>query len=132
MRLILQDNLPFTRVQLNYHGTEIEIPGVLIDTGSASTILAAHLVAEAGIEPEMSDILYTIRGVGGTEAVFSRRVDLLQVGPSTVTDFEIEVGGMNYGFEINGILGMDYMLQTGMIINLDELRLEFSKRPCNQ
>jgi predicted aspartyl protease len=82
-------------VQLNYRGTEIEIPGVLIDTGSASTILAAHRVAEAGIEPEMSDTLYTIRGVGGTEAVFSRRVDLLQVGPSTVTDFEIEVGGMD-------------------------------------
>ena len=132
MQLILQDNLPFTRVRINYRGTEIEIPDVLIDTGSASTILAAHLVAEAGIEPEMSDILYTIRGVGGTEAVFSRRVDLLQVGPSTVSDFEIEVGGMDYGFEINGILGMDYMLRTGMIINLDELRLEFPERLRHQ
>ncbi|NLF13317.1 MAG: hypothetical protein GX597_16155 [Anaerolineaceae bacterium] len=132
MRLTLKDNLPFTHVKLKYLETEIEIPDVLIDTGSASTILAAHLVAEAGIEPEMSDILYTIRGVGGTEAVFSRRVDTLQVGPSTVSDFEIEVGGMDYGFEINGILGMDYMLQTGMIINLDELRLEFSERLRNQ
>jgi predicted aspartyl protease len=132
MQLILQDNLPFARVQLHYRGTEIEIPDVLIDTGSASTILAAHLVAEAGIKPEMSDTLYTIRGVGGIETVFSRRVDALQVGPSTIADFEIEVGGMDYGFEINGILGMDYMLQTGMIINLDELRLEFSERPRNQ
>lgn len=131
MRLTLQDNLPFTRLQLTYGGTEIEIPDVLIDTGSASTILAAHMVAEAGIEPEMSDILYTIRGVGGTEAVFTRRVDL-QVGPSTVADFKIEVGGMDYGFEINGILGMDYMLQAGVIINLDDLSLEFSKRPRNQ
>lgn len=76
--------------------------------------------------------LYTIRGVGGTEAVFTRRVDLLQVGPSTVDGFEIEVGGMDYGFGINGILAMDYMLQTGMIINLDALRLEFSERPRNQ
>lgn len=126
MRLILKDDLPFTQVQLNYHGTKIEIPDVLIDTGSASTILAAHLVAAAGIQPEMSDTLYTIRGVGGTEAVFSRRVDYLQIGPSKVADFEVEVGGMDYGFDINGILGMDYMLQTGMIINLDDLRLEFS------
>ena len=131
MQLTLQDNLPFTRVQLIYGGTEIEIPDVLIDTGSASTILAAHLVAQAGIEPEMSDVLYTVRGVGGTEAVFRRRVDVLQVGPSAVADFEIEVGGMDYGFEINGILGMDYMLQAGAIINLDDLSLEFSKRPRN-
>lgn len=57
MRFTLRDNLPFTRVQLTHRGTEIEIPGVLIDTGSASTILAAHRVAEAGIEPEMSDTL---------------------------------------------------------------------------
>jgi predicted aspartyl protease len=126
MQLILKDDLPFARVQIYYRGTEIEIPNVLIDTGSASTILAAHLVAQAGIEPEMADTLYTIRGVGGTETVFSRRVDHLKVGPSTVADFEIEIGGMDYGFEINGILGMDYMLQTGMIINLDKLQLEFS------
>jgi predicted aspartyl protease len=132
MRLILKDSLPFTSVQLHYHGAEIEIPDVLIDTGSASTILAAHLAAQAGIEPEMSDILYTIRGVGGTEAVFSRRVDLLEVGPSTAPDFEIEIGGMDYRFEINGILGMDYMLQTGMIINLHDLSLEFSERPRDQ
>ena len=132
MRLILKDSLPFTNVQLHYHGAEIEIPDVLIDTGSASTILAAHLVAQAGIEPEMSDTLYTIRGVGGTETVFSRRVDLLKVGPSTVADFEIEIGGMDYGFEINGILGMDYMLQTGMIINLDGLSLEWLERPHPQ
>ena len=118
MRLILKDSLPFTNVQLHYHGAEIEIPDVLIDTGSASTILAAHLVAQAGIEPEMSDTLYTIRGVGGTEAVFSRRVDLLQVGPSTVADFEIEVGAMNYGFVMDGIIGVDFLLRVGAIVDL--------------
>ncbi|RPJ37398.1 MAG: hypothetical protein EHM35_06515 [Planctomycetaceae bacterium] len=129
MRLLLKDNLPFTEVILNYRGVEIKIPDVLIDTGSASAILAAHLVAEAGIKPEMTDILYTIRGVGGTEAVFSRQVDSLQVGSSTVTDFEIEIGGMDYGFEINGILGMDYMLRAGMIIDLNAISLEFPLRP---
>ena len=129
MRLLLKDNLPFTEVILNYRGIEFEIPDVLIDTGSASTILVADLVAEAGIEPEMSDILYTIRGVGGTEAVFSRQVDSLQVGPAMVKDFEIEIGGMDYGFEINGILGMDYMLRAGMIIDLNALRLAFPPRP---
>jgi len=51
----------------------------------------------------MSDVLYTIRGVGGTEAVFSRRIDRLQLGDREVVDFEVEIGGMDYGFEINGI-----------------------------
>jgi hypothetical protein len=42
-----------------------------------------------------------------------------------VLDFEIEVGGMDYGFEINGILGMDFLLRAGAILNLRELSLEF-------
>jgi predicted aspartyl protease len=126
MQLTLKDDLPFVQVRLFYREAEIEIPQVLVDTGSASTILAAHAVAQAGIEPEMSDILYTIRGVGGTEAVFTRRVDRLRVGDSGIADFEIEIGGMDYGFDINGILGMDFMLRAGVIINLDELSLEFA------
>jgi hypothetical protein len=44
MRLRLQDNLPFTAITLYYHGQSIEIPNVLIDTSSATTILAADAV----------------------------------------------------------------------------------------
>jgi hypothetical protein len=35
-------------------------------------------------------------------------------------DFEIEVGGMDYGFGMNGILGMDFLMCTGAILNLRE------------
>jgi predicted aspartyl protease len=126
VQLTLKDDLPFVQVRLAYRGTEVEIPDVLVDTGSASTILAADAVMQAGIEPEMPDILYTIRGVGGSETVFTRRIDRLQVGEQGITDFEIEVGGMDYGFEINGILGMDFMLSAGAIINLHQLSIEFS------
>jgi hypothetical protein len=43
-----------------------------------------------------------------------------------VTDFEIEVGGMSYGFEIDGILGMDFLTKAGAIINLRDLHLDFA------
>jgi predicted aspartyl protease len=104
----------------------MEIPDVLVDTGSATTILAAREVAQIGIVPESSDMLYVIRGVGGVETVFTRQVEHLSVGQRRVPDFEIEVGGMDYGFEINGILGMDFLLRTGAILNLRELSLGFS------
>jgi len=76
MQLTLKDDLPFTRVKVAYRGAEIEISDVLVDTGSATTILA------------------------------------------------------DYGFEINGILGMDFLLQTGAIINLRDLSLDFDELPC--
>jgi hypothetical protein len=40
MRLTLKDDLPFLSVTVAYQGAEIEIPDVLVDTGSATTILA--------------------------------------------------------------------------------------------
>jgi len=52
-------------------------------------------------------------------------VDRLQVGPCAVEGFEIEVGSVDTTFDINGILGMDFLLQTGAIINLRTLELDF-------
>jgi predicted aspartyl protease len=102
------------------------VPEVLVDTGSASTVISANQVAQVALVPESKDILHTVRGVGGSEAVFTRRVDRLQVDNHAIEDFEIEIGGMEYGFTINGILGMDCLVRVGAIINLKTLALEFA------
>jgi hypothetical protein len=58
--------------------------------------------------------------------VFSRQVDYLQLGERRLTDFEIEVGGMDYGFAINGILGMDFLTNARAIIDLGILTIQFT------
>jgi len=125
MQLTLIDDLPFVTIKLAYQNTEIEVANVLIDTGSASTILSADVVAQIGLVPEPADLLHTIRGVGGIEVVFTRQVDFLQLDQQRLAQFELEVGGMDYGFDINGILGMDALIQAGAIINLHDLRVDF-------
>ena len=125
MQLALKYDLPFVRITISYNGDILEIPDVLIDTGSATTILSTDIVASVQILPLPQDILYTIRGVGGSEVVFSRQVDYLKIGECSIADFEIEVGFMDYGFEINGILGMDILSRAGAIINLKEMRIVF-------
>jgi len=120
MSLTLQDNLPFTTITVTYQGTTMDIPQVLVDTGSATTLLAADFITTIGIVPLPQDVLHMLRGVGGTEVVFTRRLDSLQVDEHGLTNFEIEVGGMDYGFEMHGILGMDFLIQAGAIINLRE------------
>ena len=125
MQLIRRYNLPFTSVSIAYQGSTIEIPQVLVDTGSASTVISADLVDSIGIFPLPDDRIVTIRGVGGSEVVFRRRVDCLQVGEKELTNFELEVGGMDYGFEINGILGMDFLIEAKAIINLHTMSLTF-------
>lgn len=125
MRLILKDELLFTPIKVAYQGAEIEIHDVLVDTGSAITIFSADIVAQIGIVPEPTDMLHTVRGIGGTEVVFTRRVDYLQIDQQRLVHFEVEIGGMDYGFDINGILGMDFLIQAETIINLRDLKLEF-------
>lgn len=127
MQLLLRDNIPFVSIVVIYKDTSIEIPSVLVDTGSATTILSADLVQIIQITPSPEDSLYTIRGVGGSEVVFSRKVDYLKLGEYFINDFEIEIGGMDYGFEINGILGMDFLVQAGTIINLRDMKIEFNR-----
>lgn len=102
MQLTLRDDLPFVSLTLTYRGATVTVAQVLIDTGSASTIFAARIVAAISILPEMTGDVYTVRGIGGTEAVFTRRIDRVAIEAQAVNDFEIEVGGMNYGFDIDG------------------------------
>ena len=125
MKLSLRYNLPFLTVVVGYQGKEATIAHVLVDTGSASTILAADAVATIGLSQAPTDKLYAIGGIGGSEFVFGRQVDFLEVETRRLTDFVIEVGGMDYGFGINGILGMDFLTRAGALINLRELQIEF-------
>ena len=125
MHLTLRDDLLFVTVSVVAQGRRVDIPDVVVDTGSGSTMLSADRLSTIGVNPEPDDILYTVRGVGGTEVVFVRSVERLQVGTKAVCDFDVEVGGVDYGFDLNGIPGMDFLLQTGAVINLRHLTLSF-------
>jgi hypothetical protein len=125
MKLSLRDDLPFVTVGLSYQGQSVVIQDVLVDTGSASSLFA-DAVASISLFPQPTDELRLIRRVGGTEAVFSRIIDNVEVDERQLTQFEIEIAGMDYGFAINGILGMDFLARTGAIINLAKMQIEFT------
>jgi predicted aspartyl protease len=124
--LELRDGLPFVSVELTFLGRSIEIAGVLVDTGAARTILSADVVERVGIAYAAEDVLRTMRGVGGSETVYTRTVDRLAIGARGIDGFTIQVGGMDYGFEIHGIVGMDFLRKTGAVIDLRWLALDFA------
>lgn len=126
MKLKLIDGLPFVGVSILFQGRRTWLDAVLLDTGSAGTILAADRLAEIDLTYAPDDAVHRIRGVGGVEFVFTKRVDLIAVGELIVNNFTIEVGAMDYGFPIDGILGMDFLTSVGAIIDLDmmEIRIQ--------
>ena len=83
-RLVLQDSLPFVTVRISHHGQESEAPDVLVDTGSASTVIAAEVMARLAVVAEAGDRLRTLRGIGGRELVFTRRSDQGALGTGSL------------------------------------------------
>lgn len=124
MKIHLREGLPFISVTLTYKGKNLNLKEVLIDTGSAGSVFSSDKVASIGLVAEPYDPIRQIRGVGGSEFVFVRKIDSLVMGDLEIKDFEAEVGIMDYGFEIEGIIGMDFLTQGGFIIDLAQLEVK--------
>ncbi|NMI06891.1 hypothetical protein HF638_23155 [Paenibacillus sp. SZ31] len=119
--------LPFISIKLEFRGEVLLLEKVLLDTGSASTLLNADVVREVGMVPEENDLVEIIRGVGGIEYVYTKSLDSITVDGTTINNFQIEIGNMDYGLEIDGILGFNFMRQTGVVINTNLMELSIDK-----
>ena len=123
MKIRVEHGLAYVDAAVTFRGRRLQLRDIILDTGSASTLFSADRLLEIGVVPELRDAVRRIRGVGGTEFVFSKRLDLLEVGEIKIADFEIEVGAMDYGFPAEGILGLDYLLKVGAVIDLKGLQI---------
>lgn len=119
----LRGGLPFVTVELTFRDSALQLDHVLIDTGSGSCVFSADRLFDIDVRFERGDPIHRIRGVGGTEFVFGKRVDLLALGDLVIENFEVEVGLMEYGFELDGILGMNFLLAVGAVLDLSALKI---------
>jgi len=123
MNIRIIDGLPYVTVSILHRSHQLNLEKVLLDTGSAGTIFSADAVTAIGLVYEPTDMIHRIRGVGGSEFVFTKSLERLDIGDIHVNHFEVEIGSMDYGFAIDGIVGMDFLLQVGAIIDLAQIEL---------
>ena len=126
MRIVIESGFPYVEAIIIFNGKELNLGKVIIDTGSSSTIFKADKVADIEILLESNDSIHRICGVGGSEFVFTKQLEKLQIGDLSVTNFQIEIGAMDYGFDIDGIIGMDFLLKVKAIIDLGKLVIHSS------
>jgi len=110
--LNLNHQLPFVQLRIWYKGQSLLLDRVLVDTGSASTIFKLDIVEKIGIAPEQDDIVGSISGVGGSEYIFLKQIDSIDLNGLHITNFIVNIGVMDYSLEINGIIGMDFLLKV--------------------
>ncbi len=123
MQIRIENGLAYVSAKITYQNREITLLKVIIDTGSSGTLFSLDKLESIGIKPEPNDLIHRISGIGGSEFVFVKQVDKITVGELQLIDFDIEVGAMDYGFDLDAIIGMDFLLQTNAIIDLLQLEI---------
>ena len=123
MKIHIVKGLPFVSAFLKYGDEDITLKNVLLDTGSAGTIFSINRLMKIGLQPEPDDKVMEIHGIGGTEFVFIKRINQLSIGKLKINDFEIEIGAMDYGLEMDGIIGMNFLLKNKVQIDLNNLSI---------
>jgi hypothetical protein len=75
--MIKRYNLPFIRTSVWNNGRSVVLENVLVDTGSASTILKLTRVDEIDLVATEEDSFGSISGVGGKELIFYKTVEAI-------------------------------------------------------
>ena len=123
MKITIESGLPYVEAVIVFNGKQLNLNKAIIDTGSAASIFKADKVAEIGLLLEPNDEIHRICGVGGSEFVFTKKLEKLQIEDLSSANFQVEIGAMDYGFDIDGIIGMDFLLEVKAVIDLAKLEI---------
>jgi hypothetical protein len=65
-------------------------------------------------------------GIGGIEIATRHKLDRLRIGDAIqVLGFALHVGRADYGRDLGGLLGLDFLRLTGAIIDLRRWTIDF-------
>jgi predicted aspartyl protease len=123
--IFVKYQLPFVAVVLRTNRQVLRLEQVLLDTGSAATVFKTDDLLKIGVQAQSQDRIRFMSGIGGQESVVEKQVDTLEVGEGIARNFNIQLAAMNYGFELDGILGFDFLRQVNAIVDLQHLELRY-------
>ncbi len=115
--------LPFVAVTVRANGQSITLDNVLLDTGSAGTAFKTDELEKIGVRFQPEDRLVRMRGVGGTETVVQKQIDVIEVGDLVARAMVVQVGELDYEIAMDGILGFDFLTQTGAVIDFTKMEI---------
>jgi aspartyl protease len=123
VKIRYEGGLLYVTAELGYRSRKVTLTDVILDTGSAGTLFSVDEVSDLGLVLDPSDLIRWVRGVGGSEVVLSKRLDSVAVGELRRSDFVVQIGAMDYGFPIQGLIGADFLTETGAVIDLNRLEI---------
>lgn len=118
--------LPLVRCVVEHEDQSIEVDA-LVDTGSAGTMLKTEIAENLGMHYMQAENVMAVYGIGGRETVYTHRLNRLIIHDHAAVDFYVEVGEMNYGLQIEAIIGVDVLSSVGAVLRMGPLVIEFEE-----
>ncbi|MFC3882005.1 hypothetical protein ACFOU2_00065 [Bacillus songklensis] len=127
MKVRLENGLPIATIEMTHAEKTIVLENVLLDTGCVTTIFDTDLLVEIGIELDIingkSKRMY---GVGGySELCYEQDVQNVEVDGQKLDSFLLQLGMTKELYGFDGILGIDFMLKTGIVIDFKDLTIKY-------
>ncbi|AQS05041.1 retropepsin-like aspartic protease [Clostridium beijerinckii] len=121
-KLIYKNGLLYTSIKMIHEGKCVNIDDVIIDTGAFHTIITTDFLDELGAKFSNDDKLIEASGYGGASSYAVRkRIDSISCNFSSLKDFKIDFGEIDPNERVNGLLGLDFLREAKIILDLDEL-----------
>lgn len=124
MKINYRNGLLFTSVEITYKGKSKIIDNIVIDTGAAESIISPDIVEDIEIYPQEDDEIVTFIGVGGSEHhSFEKKIDTVRIGSFALENVDLDFGIIDPKGRINGLLGLDILIEISAIIDLKEFKI---------
>ena len=123
MKLIYKNGLLFTSIILKYFGKTVIIDNVVIDTGASSCIFEPSALESLEVVFTKDDEIETFFGVNGMYNYIKRTAESITIDDVSVNKFNFYIGSVEDN--INGLIGLDLLVNMNTIINLKEMEIQF-------
>jgi hypothetical protein len=123
MKIEMCDGLPLVSVLLSYNGKIMQLNDVLLDTGCSTTIFDTDEVEAIGLIIDRNNGRpRRMYGVGGeSELCYEQLVSNIKINNHLFDSFQLQLGITKETYGFNGILGIDFMIESGSIIDFKEM-----------
>jgi hypothetical protein len=129
MKLQMIDGLPIVTLTMTYGKKTIELNNVLLDTGCAATIFDTNILESIDINIDYKNgKARRMYGVGGeAELCFEQKIKNLNIDGHFLDSFQLQLGSVREEYNFEGILGNDFMIKMGMVIDFNDLTIHYVK-----
>lgn len=124
MNIRYEHGLLFIDVEIGYKGKSTIIKDVVIDTGASHTVISPDVVSNIGITAHPTDKFITMYGIGGEHYAYRKEIDSISICGSRLENKHIDFGLIDEDGSINGLIGLDVLMELGICIDLKELKLK--------